>query len=43
MKQPNDDTCPTMGASTLSKYPQQGASSNILHTRYHAPQSPNKG
>jgi hypothetical protein len=41
MKQPNADTCPTMGAP--SKAAAQVAPKNIRHTRYHAPQSPNKG
>jgi hypothetical protein len=40
-KQPNADTCPTMGAP--SKASAQNAPKNIRHTRYHAPQSPNKG
>jgi hypothetical protein len=40
-KQPNADTCPTMGAP--SKAAAQVAPKNIRHTRYHAPQSPNKG
>jgi hypothetical protein len=39
-KQPNADTCPTMGAP--SKAPAQNAPKTIRHTRYHAPQSPNK-
>jgi hypothetical protein len=45
MKQPNADTCPTMGApSAPSKAAAQAApKKNIRHTRYHAPQSPNKG
>jgi hypothetical protein len=43
MKQPNADTCPTMGAPTPSKASAQVAPKNIRHTHYHAPQSPNKG
>ena len=43
MKQPNADTCPTMGTPTPSKASEQGAPRNIKHTRYHAPQSPSKG
>jgi hypothetical protein len=42
-KQPNADTCPTMGAPSPSKAAAQVAPKNIRHTRYHAPQSPNKG
>jgi hypothetical protein len=42
MKQPNADTCPTMGTPTPSKASEQGAPNHVRHTRYHAPQSPNK-
>ena len=42
-KQPNADTCPTMGAP--SKAPAQNAPKNIRHTHYrHVPaQAPQKG
>jgi hypothetical protein len=43
MKQPNADTCPTMGAPTPAKAAAQTAPSHVRHTRYHALQSPNKG
>jgi hypothetical protein len=43
MKQPNADTCPTMGTPTPSKASEQGGPRNIKHTRYHSVQSPSKG
>ena len=41
MKQPNADTCPTMGAP--SKAAAQAAPSHIRHTRYHPAGMPQKG
>lgn len=41
MKQPNADTCPTMGAP--AKTPAQATPNRIRHTRYHAPQPANNG
>jgi hypothetical protein len=43
MKQPNADTCPTMGAPTLSKASEQATPKPVKHARYHQTQSPNKG
>jgi hypothetical protein len=46
MKEPNADTCPTMGAPTPSKLPNQGAPKNIRHVHsHHAPaqSTPQKG
>lgn len=46
MKQPNADTCPTMGAPTPSKLSNQGAPKNIRHVHSHrapAPSTPQKG
>jgi len=41
MKQPNADTCPTMGAP--SKAAAQAAPSHVRHTRYHPAGTPQKG
>ena len=43
MKQPNADTCPTMGTPTPSKSSQQGTPKSIKHTHNRPAQSPNKG
>ena len=40
MKQPNADTCPTMGAP--SKAAAQAAPNNVRHTRYHQAETPKK-
>lgn len=42
-KQPNADTCPTMGPPSPGKASEQGAPRNFRHTRYHAPERHNKG
>jgi hypothetical protein len=46
VKQPNADTCPTMGAPTPSKLSNQGAPKNIRHAHSRhapAPSTPQKG
>ena len=43
MKQPNADTCPTMGAPTASKASEQGAHKRIKHTHYRPTRLPVKG
>jgi hypothetical protein len=43
MKQPNADTCPTMGVQTPTNVPGQGTHWSPRHSRYHATHAPYKG